>query len=429
MAERATEDTADAVVASGDSASAELAPNERFGDSASAAGVVAVTLAGIAAFLNLYSTQPLLPMFAKMFGASKSAVGMTVSASTLGVALSAPFCGLLAERIGRKRVIVSATILLAFPTMLAATSSSLTALIFWRFLQGVVMPGLFGVTIAYITEEWPAARVARVMSIYVSGTVLGGFLGRVLMGYPATHRVIPGVAPSWHNGFVLVGLLDLVFAAVIARWLPRDRRTAAPVHGSAKRDSGILRHLRNPQLVTTYVVGFNVLFSLVAIFTYITFYLAADPYRLTPAQLSWLFAVYLVGLVITPFAGVWIGRVGSRLALIAAVFVSMAGVSLTLVHNLPVILAGLVLCSSGVFVCQSASTTYIHVAAAAGGRASAAGLYVSCYYIGGSVAGVLPGYFWRFGGWTACVILVLIVQVMTIATAAMAWKQRPREGI
>ena len=49
-------------------------------DTAGATGVVAVTLAGVAAFLNLYATQPLLPMFAKTFGASKSAVGMTVSA-------------------------------------------------------------------------------------------------------------------------------------------------------------------------------------------------------------------------------------------------------------------------------------------------------------------------------------------------------------
>jgi YNFM family putative membrane transporter len=420
-----TEDTADAVVATGESAAAErYEAAAAAASSASAAGVIAVTLAGIAAFLNLYATQPLLPMFAKLFSASKSAVGMTVSASTLGVALSAPFCGLLAERIGRKKVIVAATLLLAFPTMLAATASSLSALIFWRFLQGIVMPGIFGVTIAYITEEWPAANVARVMSIYVSGSVLGGFLGRVFMGYPATHRIFPGVAPSWHLGFLIVGGCDLIFAFVIARWLPPDRKPVSPGHTAAPGSRGILRHLRNPRLVTTYVVGFNVLFSLVAIFTYITFHLAADPYRLTPAELSWLFVVYLVGLVVTPLAGVWIGRVGSRKALIAAVVVSMAGVTLTLVHNLPMILVGLVLCSSGVFVCQSASTSYIHTAAPAGGRASAAGLYVAFYYIGGSVAGVLPGFFWNFGGWPACVALVLIVQLLTIVTAATAWKEQ-----
>jgi hypothetical protein len=118
-----------------------------------------------------------------------------------------------------------------------------------------------------------------------------------------------------------------------------------------------------------------------------------------------------------------IGRVGSRPVLIAAVIASMIGVSMTLLHSMPLILAGLVLCSSGVFVCQSAATSYIQIASPPGGRASAAGLYVACYYAGGSVSGVLPGFFWRFGGWTACVALVLVVQATTIVVAAFGWRE------
>jgi MFS transporter, YNFM family, putative membrane transport protein len=413
-------DTADAVVATGTSAQPD---EEVFGANAttvSAAGTIAIMLAGIAAFLNLYAVQPLLPMLAHIFAASKAAVGMTVSAATIGVALSAPFCGLVAERAGRKRVIVIATLLLAVPTLLASTATSLAMLIFWRFLQGVVMPGIFGVAIAYIAEEWPPGGVASAMSLYVSATVLGGFLGRVIVGYAATHRIITAIAPDWRVGFVIIGCCDLLFGILIARWLPRDRKQAlAP----AQAEGGVLRHLRNPKLVATYAVGFNVLFSLVAVFTYITFHLAAPPYLLTPAQLSSLFVVYLAGLVVTPLAGIGIGRVGSRPVLIVAVVASMIGVSMTLFHSLPLILAGLVLCSSGVFVCQSASTSYIQTASPPGGRASAAGLYVACYYAGGSVSGVLPGFFWRFGGWTACVALVLVVQATTIVVAAFGWRE------
>jgi YNFM family putative membrane transporter len=413
-------DTADAVVASGTSAQIEEEARGAQAATSSGSATVAIMLAGIAAFLNLYATQPLLPMLVRIFSASKAAVGMTVSAATIGVALSAPFCGLVAERVGRKRVIVSATLLLALPTLLASTATSLPMLILWRFLQGLVMPGIFGVAIAYIAEEWPPARVASAMSLYVSATVLGGFLGRVVAGYPATHRIVASIAPSWRLGFVLIAACDLVFGVVIARWLPRDHKPAvAPV----RADGGMLRHLRNPRLVATYAVGFNVLFSLVAVFTYITFHLAAAPYFLTPAQLSSLFVVYLVGLVVTPLAGIGIGRAGSRPVLIAAVTASMLGVAMTLFHSLPLILAGLVLCSSGVFVCQSASTSYIQTAAPAGGRSSAAGLYVACYYTGGSLAGVLPGFFWRFGGWPACVALVLVVQAVTIVVSAFGWRE------
>jgi predicted MFS family arabinose efflux permease len=258
------------------------------------------------------------------------------------------------------------------------------------------------------------------MSIYVSGTVLGGFLGRVFTGVAATHHLFPFVEPSWRNGFVAIGVFDLVFGVLLWRWLPHD----SPLPIAAKDSTGFARHLRNPQLLATFAVGFNVLFTLVATFTYITFYLAAPPFRLSPAELSALFMVYLVGLVITPFGGVWISRVGSRAALIGSVMAGIAGVLFTLVPNLLVILLGLVMCSSGVFICQSASTTYIQREAQSGGRASAAGLYVMFYYIGGSVAGILPGILWRFGQWKACVALVVTVQLFTLAIAGGIWKGR-----
>jgi MFS family permease len=414
------EETADAVVAAGRSAAGDVEAPTVFSDLNTMA-VVAVTLAGIGCFFNLYATQPVLPLFEILFHASKAAVGRTVSAATLGVAISAPFCGMLAERIGRRRVIVWSIFLLAVPTIGAATANGLHQLVVWRFFQGLVMPGIFGVTIAYITEEWPRRQVAHVMSIYVSGTVLGGFLGRFLTGVAATHALVPFVAPSWRLGFVLIGLLDLIFGLVLWRWLPLD----TPLPPSAATGAfGFLRHLRNPQLVATYAVGFSVLFTLVATFTYVTFYMAAPPFRLTPAELSALFMVYLVGLIITPLGGVWISRVGSRTAVVGAVAGGIAGVLLTLVPHLWAVLVGLTLCSSGVFVCQSAASSYIQREARSGGRASAAGLYVMFYYLGGSVAGVVPGVLWRYGQWKACVALIVVVQLISMTIAASAWKGR-----
>jgi predicted MFS family arabinose efflux permease len=387
--------------------------------------VAAVALAGTVSFVNLWATQPLLPLLAQLFSASKPAVGMTISASTISIALSAPFCGVLAERIGRKRVILIATFLLAVPVLMAATAQTLSVLIFWRFLQGIVTPGIFGVTMAVITEEWPCEDVPKVVSIYLCGSVIGGFSGRMFTGYAATHKLFPGVTPNWRVGFVVLGICALLSGAVLARWLPEDSQVERQTSGAVP-SGNMFRHLRNPQLVATYMVGFNVLFSLVAIFTYINFHLAAPPYFFSPSQLSLVFLVYLVGLVVTPLAGVWIAQVGSRKALMTAEVVAMAGVMLVLLHPLSMILLGLTLCSSAVFACQCSAASYLQVAAPAGERSSATGLYVAFYYIGGSVGGVLPGYLWHFGGWIACVILVLVIQALTIATAGFAWK--PQEN-
>ena len=65
-----------------------------------------VVLAGFTAFLDLYATQPLLPLLMRVFQASHFAVSLTVTASTVGVAIAAPVVGRVADLIGRKRVII-----------------------------------------------------------------------------------------------------------------------------------------------------------------------------------------------------------------------------------------------------------------------------------------------------------------------------------
>ena len=187
------------------------------------------------------------------------------------------------------------------------------------------------------------------------------------------------------------------------------------------------QHLRSPKLLITYVVGFNVLFSLVGVFTYITFYLAAPPFSLSTARLSELFVVYLVGLVATPLAGALLPRVGLRAGITGSLLLSLAGVLLTLVHSLTVVIVGLALCCTGVFISQACATSFLREAAPESSRASAVGLYVACYYLGGTVAGVAPSLTWKAGGWTACAWLVAAVDVISLALARYGWRQSQTE--
>ena len=393
--------------------------------------VAAVALCGVCAFLELYSTQPLLPLLTRLFHASKTGVSLTVSAATLGAALSAPIFGSFVERLPRKRVIVACLAGIALPTLLAATSTSLAQLIFWRFLQGMVVPGIVAVVVTYIGEEWPPNRIALVMSFYVSGTALGGFLGRVSAGVLADWF-------SWQVSFLVVGIVALAGAGAVAAWLPHGRRRPPLPTPSATRLTFFpqLRSLfRNRRLVATYAVGCNVLFSLVAVFTWITFHLSAAPFLLSTAALSSLFFVYLIGLVITPAAGYIITHVGLRAGIGGAILCSMAGVLLTLAPSLPVVIVGLTLVCTGVFISQAASQSHLRVAAPPEARVTAAGLYITCYYIGGTAAGVVPGAFWALGKWPACVAFILAMQAVALAIALVGWRapkvapERPQSDI
>jgi MFS transporter, YNFM family, putative membrane transport protein len=341
---------------------------------------------------------------------------MTVSAATLGVAIAAPVFGALTERLPRKRVIVVSILGVSIPTLLAATSTTLAQLILWRFLQGIMVPGIIAVVVTYIGEEWPPERVALIMSFYVSGTALGGFMGRISAGILADHF-------SWRISFLALGLASLAGGAAVAAWLPHGHRRPPKTSASPPAFIHQVRAMfRNRRLVATFAVGFNVLFSLVGVFTWVTFYLAAPPFSLSLTALSSLFFVYLIGLVVTPFAGYLITRIGLRAGIGGAISCAIAGVLLTLVPSLPIVIIGLAALSSGVFIAQTASQSHLRVASPPGARVTAAGIYITCYYLGGTAAGVVPGAFWAFGKWPACVAFIVLMQLIALAIALIGWR-------
>src|SRR5580658_3286028 len=320
-------------------------------------------------------------MLAGIFHASKVMISLMVTASTLGVALAAPAVGQIADRVGRKRVIVLSASTLGIATLLTATSAGLGALLFWRFMQGVATPGVFSVTTAYVHDEWPAGRAASAISAYVSGTIVGGFSGRLIAGFTAEHF-------GWHWVFIVLGCINLSIASYLGAFLPVEGKFGHPAAPTRMVDA-LLQHLGNRELVAAYSVGSCVLFSITALFTYVTFHLAAPPYSLSAGSLGSIFVVYLVGAVVTPLAGRRIDKDGHRKMLIRAASIGAVGALVSLVPNVWAVIAGLAICSSGVFIAQASATTFVGVAAKRN-RALALGLYVTFYYAGGSIGGTAP---------------------------------------
>ena len=120
---------------------------------------IAVATAGFFAFLNLYSPQALLPALAREFGVGAAEISSIMTASALAIALTAPFTGAAADVLGRKRIITAAMLAVVVPMAGAAFASDVPSLIVWRFLQGLLLPPIFAVTVAYIGDEWPRAEI------------------------------------------------------------------------------------------------------------------------------------------------------------------------------------------------------------------------------------------------------------------------------
>jgi predicted MFS family arabinose efflux permease len=170
-----------------------------------------------------------------------------------------------------------------------------------------------------------------------------------------------------------------------------------------------------------------VLFNFIATFTYISFYLAAPPYSLSATALGLLFVVYLAGASLSPWTGWAVARFGRRRFVIRVLAVWAVGIALTLLPWLPVIILGLTLCAACGLLCQAVSTGYVAITAKVG-RSSAVGLYVTAFYLGGSCGAALGGLIWSYGGWPACVVMVIAMLIVMTLVVTFLWARRVPPG-
>ena len=375
----------------------------------------AVATAGFCAFLNLYSPQALLPALAREFGVGAAEISTIMTASALAIALTAPFTGAIADVLGRKRVITAAMFAVVLPMAGAALAQDVQALIAWRFVQGLLLPPIFAVTIAYIGDEWPAHEVAGVAGIYIAGSSIGGFCG----------RFVPGVLADlvgWRGAFLVLAALSLAGAVIVALLLPREKHFVRS-EGLATSARQMLRHLKNPQLARHLRDRLRR-----AVQLHRRVHLCELPPR-RPALLLLLDAArrdlrQLPG----RHRGLADDRLGDRPARTPAAAarhhgrVGVGRAADARAAGLPPSSLGLILCAACGMLVQTISTGYV-TAIAKEGRSSAVGLYVTAFYIGGSMGAFLPGLAWDRGGWPACVAMVVAVQAAMALIAALAYRR------
>ena len=105
-------------------------------------GLAALFFATVTVFADIYITQPILPLLSREFGVPAPTAALTISVVVLMIALVSNAWGPLADAFGRKPVMVWSCALLALPTLLCAGAPTLSALVFLRALQGILLPGV-----------------------------------------------------------------------------------------------------------------------------------------------------------------------------------------------------------------------------------------------------------------------------------------------
>ncbi|WP_369372579.1 MFS transporter [Promicromonospora sp. Populi] len=396
--------------------------------------LIALFGAGIAAFAQLYAPQAVLPDAARELMTSASATALLVSAATLGLAVGVLPWAWVADRLGRVRAMTVAMLGATAVGLAVPFAPSFGLIVAGRAVEGLLVAGVPAVAMAYLTEmltEQPtgtgaASVVPRAAGTYVAGTSMGGLLGRLVSG---------GVAElfGWRAGVGAVAVACLIATGLFIWLAPRDRplrdrplsggRYDGGGHGGGHGDGdcggrvGRLRVLLSPRLLVLDAQGLLLMGGFVAIYNYLGFRLAAEPFGLSSGVVSLVFLAYLAGTWSSARTGRLVVRHGRRRVLIVSAGVMAAGVVATLSGWLPAVLVGLVVLTAGFFGAHAVASGWTPVAAPRA-RTQAAAVYNLAYYAGSSLFGWLGGVGFALAGWSGTVGMVLVLVALAVSLAA-----------
>ncbi len=187
-------------------------------------------------FLDGFDTQAIgfvAPALAREWDVSKAALGPVFSAGLFGLMIGALLFGPLADRIGRKKIIVFSTLAFGIGTLVTAFVQDIDMLLAIRFLTGLGLGGAMPNAIAMTSEFNPRRRRATMVMImfcgFSVGAALGGFLAAAL---------IPQF--GWRSVFVVGGLAPLLLVPILVRRLPESVRFLALTGRAQERVAELL---------------------------------------------------------------------------------------------------------------------------------------------------------------------------------------------
>ena len=158
------------------------------------------------------------------------------SAALAGLALGAFGFGLLADRIGRKAVLIGATCCFGIFTIATALAPSFAMLVAFRFLAGLGLGGAMPSFISLTSEYSPRRLRAVIVALLWAGFPLGGFVGGLLASW-----IIP--AFGWQSVFWVGGVLPLFVCAALVAALPESIGFLVSSSAPAQQIASLLRRI------------------------------------------------------------------------------------------------------------------------------------------------------------------------------------------
>jgi len=189
------------------------------------------------------------PALVQEWGIDKGSLGPVLSAALFGLAGGAIFAGPLADRLGRKTMLVLSVVFFGVASLATAFAQDLTTLTVLRFLTGLGLGAAMPNAVTLISEFAPAARRAVIVNTMFCGFPLGASVG----GFVASW-LIPTF--GWHSVLVLGGVLPLLLSVLLIFLLPESVKYLVVHQKPVERVRRILSRISGESLddVTAFTV-------------------------------------------------------------------------------------------------------------------------------------------------------------------------------
>jgi MFS transporter, AAHS family, 4-hydroxybenzoate transporter len=193
--------------------------------------ILAATMCGAIAFMDGYDVQAMgfvAPALSADLQIPRSALGPLLSSGTIGMMFGALTFGLLADRFGRKPILITCTLIFGIMSLITSTADSIQTMWIYRLITGFglggAMPNTIALTAEYAPKKYRSVAITTMFCGFSIGAAVGGFVAAALIS-----------SFGWQSVFVVGGVIPICIAVLSFVYLPESIRFLLLKGGQKKR--------------------------------------------------------------------------------------------------------------------------------------------------------------------------------------------------
>lgn len=371
---------------------------------------------------NIYYCQPLLGELSRSFGVSEKSAAFVNIITQAGYLLGLFFVVPMGDMISRNTLIVR----MHWFSAVAMLGAALSPTIFWLKVASLFV----GITTTACQVFIPFA--AQLAKDEERGKVVGAMMGGLLTGILLSRTLSGFVAQElgWRGVYFVAAAMMVVMAVILSATLPTEKPSFT---GSYKQLMASLWHLfvAQPIIRQSSLIGAALFGAISAFWATLAFFLEAPPYRYSLSVIGLFGVIGAAGALASPLVGRLADRKSALIPIRTGILLMILGYGILLKAdlNISIVVAGVLLLDIGVQCAHvpNLARNYNLLPAA---RTRLNTIYMTSYFIGGTLGSTLGSLAWNAAGWTGvCCCGLALVAVGAVAVLLETFGNGPAARI